>query len=76
MHYITKISYDPSEPLVIHAFLVDDKKNKVALDRIKASLTDGGLNGRVLATLDMRDDGSQGDKKDDLIYTAAFTLRT
>lgn len=74
VHYLPKNSFSPNETLLIHAFLLDSDKKKIPFDALTATLTLGGAGGKVLANIDMRDDGQQGDEKGDLIYTAGFKL--
>lgn len=74
VHYVASKSYDPDQPLLLHAFLTNDGKKKLPLTDAKAYLTIGGMNGRVLATAPFRDDGSTGDKAGDGIYTASFAF--
>ncbi|MCE9599389.1 MAG: hypothetical protein K8S54_15600 [Spirochaetia bacterium] len=74
VHYLPKNSFNPTEPLVVHAFLIDSDKKKIPFKGITATLTVGGANGKQIARMDMRDDGQTADEKGDLIYTAAFTL--
>ena len=74
VHYVASKSYDPDQPLLLHAFLTDGGKNKLPLTDAKAYLTIGGMTGRVLSTAPFRDDGSTGDKAGDGIYTASFAF--
>lgn len=74
VHYLTAVSYQPDQPMIIHAYLLDSNRRKIPPQTLRASLTIGGMQGRVLSNLDMRDDGSAGDTKGDMIYTAAFNL--
>ncbi len=74
VQYLDKISHAPDEPLVIHAFLLDGEKQKMKTNDLQAVLTVGGAAGRILGTISMSDNGGTGDTRDDLVYTAAFTL--
>ena len=76
VHYVAGKSFDPDQPLLLHAFLTDDGKKKLPMTDAKAYLTIGGMNGRVLATAPFRDDGSTGDRAGDGIYTASFAFPT
>ncbi len=74
VHYVAHKSFDPGQPLLIHAFLTDDGKRKLPLNDAKAFLTIGGMQGRVLATAPFRDDGAPGDTAQDGIYSASFAF--
>ncbi len=74
VQYLDKTSHEPNEPLIIHAFLINEEKQKIAANDLEASLTIGGAGGRILANISMKDDGGVGDTAGDMIYTAAFRL--
>lgn len=75
VYYPKKNSFSPEEPLIVHAYLIDEDKNRIPPDSLEATLTIGGLKGRILNRLDLQDNGQQGDSKaGDLIYTTAFSL--
>ena len=74
VHYLPKNSFSPTEILLVHAFLLDSDKKKIPFENLTATLTIGGAAGKVLANIDMKDDGQSGDEKGDLIYTAGFKL--
>lgn len=74
VHYLPKNSFTPAETLIVHAFLLDSDKKKIPFEALTATLTLGGAAGKVIANIDMRDDGQTGDEKGDLIYTAGFKL--
>lgn len=73
VHYLNKNSYDPSDTMLVHAYLADGTGTKLKAD-IVARVLQGGASGRVLANIPMRDNGLEGDKANDLVYTAAFRL--
>lgn len=74
VQYLDKTSHEPNEPLIIHAFLINEEKQKIVTNDLEAVLTIGGARGKILGTISMKDDGGLGDTAGDLIYTAAFHL--
>ena len=76
MHYLKKVSYEPTEPLVVFAYLLDSNGRKLKPPTaIRALLTVGGEKGRVLATTEMQPAGPDREgKQQELIYSATFRL--
>ena len=74
MHYIDENSFEPDQPLVIHAVLIGKAERRLPITNGVASLTIGGLKGKVIANKDLLDQGGIGDKAGDLVHTAAFNL--
>lgn len=74
VHYVAARSFEPDQPILLHAYLTDGSKRRLPITDGKAFLTIGGMQGRVLATATFADDGAPGDKKGDGIFTASFAV--
>lgn len=74
VHYLDQYHFRPDEPIVIHAYLLDSKNEKVPFNGIQVVLTERGVESKVFDSRDMKDDGGQADTAGDLIYTASLTL--
>ncbi|MCC6276237.1 MAG: hypothetical protein IT569_10300 [Leptospiraceae bacterium] len=74
IHYLEKNNYHPGDTVVIHAYITDGQNNKIKTNSLKAHLSaSGGMNGKILSSVTMSDNGGKYDTAGDLIYTATFS---
>ncbi|MCE9501685.1 MAG: hypothetical protein K8R21_14475, partial [Leptospira sp.] len=74
VHYLDKNTYYPGERIAIHAYLSDLSGKKKTGKKFTAILTEsGGIQGKILDSVEMKDGGGAFDISGDSIYTGIFS---